>query len=146
MPITGKVIRRLVYTFCEQNNVESPFNKSHGLAGRKWLNLFLKRHREVGRRKAQSMNPGRAARAIQVKALNGRKVSKQINSHYSSSTSDILSLHDESSNDGDETSFHDIVQTPEANKRNTSKRRKALNYQAIHVTIIISGQKEDYIN
>jgi hypothetical protein len=65
--------------FLFQNNVERPFNKSHGLAGRKWLNLFLKRHLEVSQRKAQSMNPGRAAKPIQVKALNGEKVSKQIN-------------------------------------------------------------------
>jgi hypothetical protein len=76
--------------------------KALSLAGRKWLNLFLKHHREVARIKAQSMNPGRAANPIQVKALHGKKVSKQINSDdSSSSTSDILSLHDESSNDGD---------------------------------------------
>lgn len=62
MPITGKVIQRSVYTFCSQNNVKNPFDTQSGLAGRKWLRLFLQRHPEVAQRKAQNMNPGRAAK------------------------------------------------------------------------------------
>lgn len=62
MPVTGNVIRRSVYTFCEQNKIETPFNHFKGIAGRKWLSLFLKRHPDVGKRKTQSMNPGRAAK------------------------------------------------------------------------------------
>ncbi|KAJ8881974.1 hypothetical protein PR048_018462 [Dryococelus australis] len=61
MPMTGKVIRRSRYTFCEQRNIANPFDKSSGLAGRKWLKRFLKRHPEISQRKAQSMNPGRSA-------------------------------------------------------------------------------------
>lgn len=55
------MIRRNVYTFCEQNKIETPFNTFKEIAGRKWLSLFLKRHPNVAKRRTQSMNPGRAA-------------------------------------------------------------------------------------
>ncbi|KAJ8875888.1 hypothetical protein PR048_023795 [Dryococelus australis] len=62
MPMIGKVIQRSVYTFCKQYDIANPFDKSSRLAGSKWLKLFLKRHPNISQRKAQSMNPGRAAK------------------------------------------------------------------------------------
>lgn len=62
VPLTGKVIRRSVYTFCTENKIKAPFNDFKCTAGRKWLSLFIKRHPEVAKRKTQSMNPGRAAK------------------------------------------------------------------------------------
>lgn len=61
MPLTSKVIRRSVFTYCSKNGIKTPFNTS-GLAGRKWLKLFLNRHPDVARRKSQFMNPARAAK------------------------------------------------------------------------------------
>lgn len=61
MPLTSKVIRRSVYEFCQKNHIPNPFSNK-GIAGRKWLELFLKRHPEVARRKSQFMNPARAAK------------------------------------------------------------------------------------
>lgn len=61
MPLTAKVIRRSVYEYCQKNNIPSRFDNK-GIAGRKWLKLFLGRHPDVSRRKSQSMNPARAAK------------------------------------------------------------------------------------
>lgn len=60
MPITGKFLRRSVFNFCMLNSITHPFDVKKRAAGRKWLRLFLQRHPEVSKRKAQNMNPGRA--------------------------------------------------------------------------------------
>lgn len=60
MPITPKIVKRTVYNFCCLNNIKNPFNKISGMAGRKWLHLFLKRHPDVAPRKSQNLNPARA--------------------------------------------------------------------------------------
>lgn len=63
MPLTSKILRRSVYTFCSENNVPFPPTKHNSsMVGRKWLKLFLRRHPEVARRKSQNVNPARAAK------------------------------------------------------------------------------------
>lgn len=52
--------RTQAYRFCEKEGIEHNFNKKTGRAGRKWLQLFLKRNPCVSKRKAQFMNPARA--------------------------------------------------------------------------------------
>nr|CAH7743777.1 unnamed protein product [Callosobruchus chinensis] len=59
MPITSKVLMKSVYTYVCENNIPNPFSKQSKCAGRKWLKLFLTRHPEVARRRAQQMNPVR---------------------------------------------------------------------------------------
>lgn len=61
MPLTSKVIRRSVHEYCLRNGIATPFS-TKGLAGRKWLKLFLGRHPDVAKRKSQFMNPARAAK------------------------------------------------------------------------------------
>jgi hypothetical protein len=42
-------LRRMIYQLPRRNNIQHPFGKGgHGaLAGRAWLNLFLKRHKDL---------------------------------------------------------------------------------------------------
>lgn len=61
-PLTPKELRKSVFLFCKEKNIETPFKEDNGSAGRKWFNLFLKRHPEVRRRKAQNLNEARAAK------------------------------------------------------------------------------------
>lgn len=61
IPLTSTVIRRSVYEYCQRNGITSPFDKK-GIAGRKWLKLFLDRHPNVAKRKSQFMNPTRAGK------------------------------------------------------------------------------------
>ncbi|XP_046975202.1 uncharacterized protein LOC124541391 [Vanessa cardui] len=60
MPMTAKMLRIQAFTFCKIKNIPNTFNNSKNTAGKKWLRLFLKRHPELARRKAQMMNPARA--------------------------------------------------------------------------------------
>ena len=57
----------------------------------------------------------------------------------------MISLHDESSNDGDvlETSFQEILQTPEVKKKTFKQRAKALNYTTVQVTKALFTDKQD---
>lgn len=57
-PLTTRVLRSCVKTFCDLNNIAS-VNKGQ-MIGRDWLRGFLKRHKDVSRRKAQNLNPARA--------------------------------------------------------------------------------------
>lgn len=59
-PLTAKVVRRSVYRFCEQLNVNHKFNKEKQLAGKEWYRSFLRRHPNISERKAQQLNPARA--------------------------------------------------------------------------------------
>lgn len=61
-PVTSKIIRSSVYTFCVDNNIKHNFNNDKKLAGPDWLKSFLARHPEIAKRKSQSMNPGRASK------------------------------------------------------------------------------------
>jgi len=43
--------KKLVYTFCEKNNIEHSFNRERQASGKKWLKLFFERHPELSLRK-----------------------------------------------------------------------------------------------
>lgn len=60
MPLTPKLVRKQAYVFCKRNNIPNRFSDATSTAGRKWLKLFLKRHPQLTKRKAQMMNPARA--------------------------------------------------------------------------------------
>lgn len=60
LPVTPKILRRLVYKYCEQNNIKHNFNNEDKRAGKDWFKAFMKRHHEISVRKAQFMNPARA--------------------------------------------------------------------------------------
>ncbi|XP_013200639.2 uncharacterized protein LOC106143167 [Amyelois transitella] len=63
-PLTQRVLRTCVKTFCIQNNVSV---SSRGLmVGRDWLRGFLNRHKNISRRKSQNLNPARAAKLNKV--------------------------------------------------------------------------------
>lgn len=66
MPINNCVLRRSVFSFCEMNAIPHTFNQQQKMAGWKWVKLFLKRHRDVAYRKAESMNQGRAMKMNRV--------------------------------------------------------------------------------
>ena len=60
LPSTKKVIQSYVYSYVTSNGVDHPFTNRR--AGRKWFTEFMKRHPDLSVRKAQSMNPARAAK------------------------------------------------------------------------------------
>lgn len=59
-PLTPQSLRRIVYSFVDQQKIPNTFNKDKKLAGREWYRSFLKRHKKLSQRKAQNMNPARA--------------------------------------------------------------------------------------
>ncbi|XP_026318758.1 uncharacterized protein LOC113229402 [Hyposmocoma kahamanoa] len=60
LPVIPRILRRLVYKFCEANNIKHSFNENTKLAGKDWFKAFMKRHPNLSKRKAQFMNPARA--------------------------------------------------------------------------------------
>lgn len=60
VPMTPAAIRGQAYIFCEKNNIQHNFSSRSRRAGKDWLKLFLKRHPDISKRKAQILNPGRA--------------------------------------------------------------------------------------
>ncbi|XP_022821491.1 uncharacterized protein LOC111352973 [Spodoptera litura] len=60
VPMTSKMLRIQAFSFCKIKKIPNTFNDAKNAAGKKWLRLFLKRHPELARRKAQMMNPARA--------------------------------------------------------------------------------------
>ncbi|CAK1586083.1 unnamed protein product [Parnassius mnemosyne] len=60
LPVTPRILRRLVYKYCEQNNIKHNFNDEGKRAGKDWFKAFMKRYHEISVRKAQFMNPARA--------------------------------------------------------------------------------------
>ena len=62
LPITPQVIKVYVFDYCQAHSIPNPFNSDKASAGRKWLKGFLKRNSAISLRKAQSMNPGHAAK------------------------------------------------------------------------------------
>ena len=62
LPITIPIVKSFVYDFCDKNGIKHPFNSRKRAAGRYWVEGFLIRHPEISKRKAQAMNPGRAAK------------------------------------------------------------------------------------
>ena len=59
--ITCRDLRKLAFDLAEKNNVEHRFNKVTGLAGKKWLRLFLKRHASISLRQPEATSYARAA-------------------------------------------------------------------------------------
>lgn len=59
-PLTKKVLRRIVYKYCEDNKLEHQFNNESQMVGIKWVVRFLKRHPEIAVRTPQTLNPARA--------------------------------------------------------------------------------------
>jgi hypothetical protein len=49
-----------LFTYCEKNNIPNPFVKEKVMAGRTWVEGFLRRNPMIASRKAQNLNPGRA--------------------------------------------------------------------------------------
>ena len=60
MPITGRLLRRSIFTYAEKMGLKHNFSQANQLAGRKWLAAFLKNNPLVAKRKSQNLNPGRA--------------------------------------------------------------------------------------
>lgn len=58
--LTMRDLRRLAYQLATRNNIEHPFSAS-GLAGRAWIDLFLKRHPTLSIRKPTGTSFARAA-------------------------------------------------------------------------------------
>jgi len=59
-PITSKILRMCVFTYCEKNNIPNPFVKETEMAGSTWVEGFLRCNPITASRKAQNLNPGRA--------------------------------------------------------------------------------------
>lgn len=58
--LTGPDIRRIVYQFCEQHSIKHTFNNEAQIAGRKWFEGFLKRHKELSVRLPERTSLSRA--------------------------------------------------------------------------------------
>jgi hypothetical protein len=50
------------FTYCEKNNIPNPFLKETGMAGRAWVEVFLRHYPIIESRNAQNLNPGRASK------------------------------------------------------------------------------------
>lgn len=60
LPVTPRILRRLVYKYCVLNNIKHNFDETAKRAGKDWYKAFMKRHPEISLRKAQFMNVARA--------------------------------------------------------------------------------------
>jgi transposase len=58
--LTKYDIRRIVYKFCEQNKVAHKFSPEKQLAGKKWMEGFMKRHKELANRIPEKTSLARA--------------------------------------------------------------------------------------
>lgn len=60
VPLTPKSVRRSVFSYCKKNGIGNKFNNESEMAGYSWYKAFMRRHPELSKRKAQSMNWARA--------------------------------------------------------------------------------------
>jgi hypothetical protein len=58
--LTPTDVRRLVYQYCELNEIKHPFNHEKREAGRDWMEAFLRRHPELSVRKPEPTSLQRA--------------------------------------------------------------------------------------
>ena len=58
--LTPENVRSVVFSFCKKYKVENRFNADKGMAGRKWLKLFLRRHPELSVRQPEKTSIQRA--------------------------------------------------------------------------------------
>ncbi|CAG4981161.1 unnamed protein product [Parnassius apollo] len=80
-PLTQRVLRSCVKTFCNEHNILS---KSQGVMIRRdWLRGFLRRHPNISKRKAQNLNPARA-----------QKLNKAVVSDYFAKLKDLMKKYD----------------------------------------------------
>jgi hypothetical protein len=56
-PVTLRILRMCLFTYCEKNNITNPFVKEKVMAGRTWIEGFLRRNPMIASRKAQNLNP-----------------------------------------------------------------------------------------
>lgn len=80
-PLTPRVLRTCVKRYCDANNIG--VNTQSQMIGRDWLRGFMKRHRNIRRRKAQNLNPARA-----------QKLNKFVVSDYFSKLKKIMDEND----------------------------------------------------
>lgn len=59
--LTVPDIRRLVYDFCERNNIKHNFSHSTQMAGEDWAKSFMARHPNLSVLKAESVSIFRAS-------------------------------------------------------------------------------------
>jgi len=60
-------VRRIVYSYCEKNNIQNNFNAETKMAGKKWLKLFLRRNSELSVRMPEKTSMQRAVGFNKVK-------------------------------------------------------------------------------
>ena len=60
-------VRRIVFSYCEKNNIRSDFNRETKMAGKKWLRLFLQRKNELSIRMPENTSMQRAVGFNKVK-------------------------------------------------------------------------------
>jgi len=58
--LTTEDVRRIVYQFCDQHGISHTFSHETQLAGRKWLNGFFRRHKELSVRLPERTSISRA--------------------------------------------------------------------------------------
>lgn len=58
--LTRNDTRRLAFSFCEQNNIEHPFNSENGMAGKDWFSGFMLRHPNLSMRVPEPVSIQRA--------------------------------------------------------------------------------------
>lgn len=57
--LRAKDVRRLAYQLAVKNKIKHTFNEKNGMAGKKWLRLFMKRHRQLSLRTPQGISAAR---------------------------------------------------------------------------------------
>ena len=65
--LSPKVVREIVYSYCETNNIQHRFSQKQKAAGKEWLDGFLKRHNNLSVRVAEATSLQRAAGFNKVK-------------------------------------------------------------------------------
>lgn len=65
--LSPRVVREVVYNFCETNKIEHRFNPQEKMAGTDWLQGFLSRHRQLSVRVAEATSMQRAIGFNEIK-------------------------------------------------------------------------------
>ncbi|KAG5874075.1 hypothetical protein JTB14_033424 [Gonioctena quinquepunctata] len=147
LPLTSDIVRHQTYRYCVRFNIANNFSKKKEMAGKDWLLLFLRRHPDDSKRKAQTMNPAR------VQKMNHELDSKdkpqsiynmdekgcRLTIHHQQT---VLALegskrvHLVAPKHAARRAAWDILPTPDGTKPVNKKvnRRKAINYKAQKVT------------
>ena len=65
--LSPKVVRQLVYSYCEANKIQHRFSVKQKAAGKEWLDGFLQRHKNLSVQVAEATSLQRAAGFNKVK-------------------------------------------------------------------------------